>query len=97
MIIRVFRARVVPGKEKEFEEKLRSVSIPLTKSQAGVSSVYAGGSLSSQKGEYVFISTWENLDDLKKFVGENWDKPYLPSTVAPLVAEAWVSHYQNIA
>jgi hypothetical protein len=42
MVIRVFRARVQPGKQADFEALARRLSVPLVQKQQGLLGFYAG-------------------------------------------------------
>jgi hypothetical protein len=43
VIIRVFRARIHPGKEDEFERFVRDTGVPMVEAQAGCSQVTGVG------------------------------------------------------
>jgi hypothetical protein len=51
MVVRVFRARVHPGKEGEFERFVIETGIPMVKAQEGCAHVTAGKSRWSEQPE----------------------------------------------
>ena len=52
MIIRVFRARIHPGKEDEFERFVRETGVPMVQAQAGCSHVAWGRSRWSDQPQF---------------------------------------------
>lgn len=94
MIIRVFRARVRPGKEREFERLVKEQSIPMVRKQKGVLAEYAGRPVGSNSNEFTFVSVWKDLSDIKTFVGEDWEKSVIPPDELPLIEEAFIHHYE---
>lgn len=93
MIIRGFRAKVRPGKQAEFEKKVRDLSIPLVKSQRGMLAYYAGRPMESNPDEFLMVTTWASLADLRAFAGENWNRPIVLEEELPLVEQSFVHHY----
>lgn len=93
MIARVFRAKIVESLCQDFEEKFLSVSIPLTKGQPGLVSVQIGRPVSTP-AEYVMISVWESEQAVKDFVGDDWDKGYIPKGMEIYIEDCWVHHYE---
>jgi hypothetical protein len=53
VIIRVFRARIHPGKEDEFERFVRDTGVPMVEAQAGCSQVTWGRTRWSDQPEFV--------------------------------------------
>ncbi|HLW51598.1 MAG TPA: antibiotic biosynthesis monooxygenase family protein [Candidatus Angelobacter sp.] len=96
MIVRVFRALVHPGKQAEFEAKVRELSIPLVKAQRGLVAFYSGRPLESNPEEFAMVTLWESLAHLKAFAGEDWNHSVIPEEERPLLAESFVHHYQVI-
>ena len=94
MIIRVFRAKVRPGKQREFERLVKEQSIPLVKRQRGVLAEYAGRPVGSNSNEFTFVSVWKDLEDLKAFAGKDWEKSVIPPDELPLLEETFVHHFE---
>jgi heme-degrading monooxygenase HmoA len=97
MVIRVFRARVQPGKQAEFEALARRLSVPLVQKQKGLLGFYAGGPLGHSRGEFVMVTLWEDLEAVKAFVGPDWEQAVVPEEERPVLADSFVHHYQSYA
>ena len=55
MVVRVFRVRVHPGKEDEFERFVIETGIPMLKAQEGCTHMTAGKSRWSEQPEFVVV------------------------------------------
>ncbi|TQV87922.1 antibiotic biosynthesis monooxygenase family protein [Aliikangiella coralliicola] len=95
MITRVFRIQVHKEYVNEFEHDYKNISVPLVKSQRGLLSVETGKTLSEGIDEYIMISRWQDIDMLKAFVGESWQKALIPSGMEKYVQQCWVEHYET--
>lgn len=96
MIIRVFRAQVHPGMQQQFKKKVQQLSIPLVQRQKGLVAYYSGEPTETAPGEFVMVTIWRNLEDLKAFAGENWNRSVIPDEELPLLSETFVHHYRVI-
>jgi len=94
MIIRVFRAKVRPGKADEFERLVREQSVPMVKKQRGVIAVYAGRPVGSNSNEFTVTSVWKDLTDIKAFAGKDWEKSVIPPDELPLLEETYIHHFE---
>jgi len=94
MILRIFRARVQPGKQAEFEVKVGQHSIPLARKQRGLVHLYAGRPVATSPDEFAIITIWRSLNDLKAFAGENWNQSIIPDAERPLLDMTSVHHYE---
>lgn len=95
MIIRVFRARIRPGKVAEFKRMVQEQSIPWLTSTNGMLGYWAGEPRGDDEREFVMMTLWRDLESLKGFVGENWQTPVVTADEAPLVEEMVAHHYQK--
>jgi heme-degrading monooxygenase HmoA len=62
MIVRVFRARVHPGKEDEFERLVIETGVPMVKAAEGFTRVTAGKRRWNEQPEFVVVTHWRSLD-----------------------------------
>jgi heme-degrading monooxygenase HmoA len=75
LIVRVARYRVKEGREREFEKLLREEAIPMLRRQKGIMVAYIGRAIEPERRyQYVTVSVWRSLDDVKAFAGEAWDQ-----------------------
>jgi quinol monooxygenase YgiN len=87
MIIRYFRAKIHPGKEALWQEKVRDFSIPWLRAQEGLIDYYPGKPLAENGGEFSMVSIWKDIESLKTAVGEDFRKVVLLEDEAELVEE----------
>lgn len=95
MIIRVFRARLKPGKRAEYERLCRLGTFPVMRRQAGCLTVSIAEPKSLQSREFIVVSVWRSLDDLRAFVGETWREVIILPGEADLLEVARVEHYDE--
>lgn len=96
MIIRVFRAIVKPGQHNAFEEFLQKTALPLVQSQEAVLTTYVGTPTIYNPDEFVFISTWRDIEGLKHFSGEQWQEEVVAPEAALLLRESYIYHYESL-
>jgi len=94
VIMRVFRVVVHDGKRDEFEKFFRETALPLTKRQPGIVSITAGVPRPEAPNEFCMVMVWENLEAMKKFVGEEWQSAHIHPDEAELVRERSIHHYE---
>ena len=92
MILRVFRAVVKPGKKDAAEQVVRDVSIPLVRSQPGMLRLYTGPSTAGSD-EFLMATVWSDLEALRGFVGDDWQKAVIPKEAADLFSSTELQHY----
>lgn len=93
MIVRVFRARIRPGREAEFKRMVREQSIPWLEETEGLLGYYSGEPFPDSTREFVMVTIWRDLEALKAFAGETWSAPIVTEDEAPLVEEMFAHHY----
>lgn len=96
MIIRVFRAKTHPGKQAEFEAKVKELSIPLVRSQKGLLAFFSGRPMASTPDEFVMVTVWKDLESLKAFAGMDWNVSVIPEPERPLLQANLIHHYEMI-
>jgi quinol monooxygenase YgiN len=94
VIIRVYHARVHPGKEAEFERLVKADAVPLIRRQPGLVALHIGEELSGSC-EFVMVSVWRDLDALKGFTGDHWQEPVVLHKDADVLEKTWVEHYRD--
>ena len=94
MIVRVFRARVQPGRAEEFREFFRSKALPLVRGQDGLVSAEVGWPLEPDADEFLMITVWRDVDALRRFAGEDWQEARILPEEQPLLRETFVHHYE---
>jgi len=93
MIIRVVRPTIHPGKETEFESFLRETAVPLVSRQAGIVAQHVGKPCDPGPAEYVFVTVWEDVDSIRSFAGDRWQKAVITPDEQHLLHDAWIGHY----
>ncbi len=94
MIIRIFRAKVRPGKQAQFERMVEQLSIPLVQAQKGMLAFYPGQLVGPRDHEFVLITIWKDADSLRAFAGRNGLAAILPEEDLPILEEIEVNGYE---
>lgn len=97
MVIRVFRARVQPGRQADFEAMARRLSLPLVQKQKGLLGFHAGRPLGHAKDEFVIVTLWDSVESVKAFVGPDWEQAVVPEEERPVLVDTFVHHYEAYA
>jgi heme-degrading monooxygenase HmoA len=97
VIVRVFRARVHPGKEEEFERFVIGTGAPMVEAAEGCTEVTAGRSHWTQQPEFVVVTHWKSVDALQAFAGPDWQKAVIEPEEEHMLAQVFCDHYETIA
>lgn len=95
MIIRVFRGRVHPGMQKEYERELREVAVPNFYANPGLVDLHLGLPSVDAPEEFLVVTAWEDLDSLRSFAGENWRSALLHPGEAEMLRRSFVQHFED--
>ena len=97
MLIRVFRGTAKPGKEDEYAELVRTVSIPFIEQQPGLIACYTGRGIGLNADEIVMVSIWKDIEALKGMTGENWEAEVIPDQAeVERIETCSVAHYRAL-
>lgn len=97
MVIRVFRARVHPGKAEEFARFFQETALPVVRNQPGLVRVEMGWPMPPTPDEFLMITVWRDLDAVRAFAGDDWQAAKLLPEERPLLRETAVHHYEAAA
>jgi quinol monooxygenase YgiN len=92
-IIRVFRARARPGRERDLADKLATSSVEVVQGQPGFLGHLVAGPANERQREFIFASIWADADAVKSRFGEEWRVSLLPPGYAELIEECSIEHY----
>jgi quinol monooxygenase YgiN len=95
MIIRVFRARIHPGSDDEFERFVRTTGVPVVRAHAGCSQVAWGRNCWSEQPEFVVVTHWDSVDALEAFAGPRWRDAVVEPGEEHMLAEVSCDHYET--
>ncbi|HET7716300.1 MAG TPA: hypothetical protein VFK86_11800 [Bauldia sp.] len=73
---------------------LDRLSVPMVKSAKGMRGYYAGEPFDPDAAEFTVTTLWNDLDSIKAFAGENWNRAVIPPDEVPLIAESYIHHYR---
>ena len=99
MIARVWHGKTKVEDFEEYSEFLKNRAIPDYKSTEGFIRLTFLRKIKDDEGEFVLITFWENLEVIKNFAGENYEKAkYYPEDKHYLLEfEENVTHYEVFA
>jgi hypothetical protein len=66
MIIRLFRPKIPPAQEREFDAFLRDRAIPLVSQQAGLLAQHVGRSRDPSSTEYLYVTVCEDVESIRR-------------------------------
>jgi heme-degrading monooxygenase HmoA len=96
VIVRVFRPKIHPGKEAEFDAFLRDVAIPLVSRQSGLVAQHVGRPRDRSSTEFVYVTVWEDVESIRAFAGDHWQEAVITPDEEHLLQETWIGHYDVI-
>ncbi len=94
MILRIFRAIVHEGQEEAFRAFVLGTALPLTRAQEGLVSVTVGLPRPEAPREFCMVTAWQDLEALKAFAGEDWNRPVVLPEEAHLLEASHLHHYE---
>lgn len=95
MIIRVFRARLKPGKRAAYERLCREHYIPLIREQPGYMTARIGEARQGAPLDFALVSIWKDLASLQAFAGEHWQEAYIVPGEADMLETVAVEHFDE--
>jgi len=95
MIIRVFAARLKPGMRAAYERLCREKSAPVMRAQPGFLAYRIADARPDRPDDFIFVSVWQDLESLRAFVGEEWQRAIIIPGEADLLAEVSVRHFDE--
>ena len=93
-LVRLFKARAHPGKERELAEKLARTSPTVVKGKAGFLGYLTGGPSQANGRDFFFITIWRDFPALKEVFGDAWRESHLPPGYAELIEAHSIEHYE---
>lgn len=94
MIVRVFRGRVWPGAQQEYARMLREDAVPHFRAHPGLVDIMVAEPIQPAGDEFLVISVWRSLADLRDFVGERWFEAKMMAPEAELLRAKSLQHYR---
>jgi len=92
-VVRIFRARVKPGRQAELADLVRELSIPQLTRSDGLLAYYPGYPLGDSE-EFSMVSIWRDLGAVRAYAGNDWAKPVIYEGEEAVLAEVHVHHYE---
>jgi quinol monooxygenase YgiN len=92
-VLRIFRARVKPGRQADWEHLVREAAIPGLSAADGLLAYYPGAPLGDPE-EFSMVSVWRDLGAVRTYAGKDWATPVLYPGEEDILAEVNVHHYQ---
>ena len=95
MLIRLFHAKVRPGKQADFKKVLELLSLPTVQSRKGMIAFYPGQPMGMHGEEFVLVTIWKDLKGMETYTLEEWAKTIVPEEALPLLEEWHVHGYKS--
>ncbi len=95
MLLRIFRARLRPGREEQALRLMRDVGQQLARAP-GLQSIHLARRLDDDVQAVEVVSVWRDAAALAATMGPRWQQPYLPGNLAELVEHPTVDHMETI-
>ena len=96
MIIRLFHAKVRPGKQAEFKQALELISLPAFQSRNGMIAFYPGQPLGPSSNEFILVTVWKDAAALDQSrTKSDWARAVIPEEALPLIEEWNVHGYRS--
>ena len=93
MILRFFLATTHDGKSEEFRALFLGTILPLIRSQDGLVSASVGLPHEDSPNEFSMVMIWRDMDAVRAFAGDDWDRAVVLPEEAHLLKETHVHHY----
>ncbi|RUW27696.1 hypothetical protein EN858_00310 [Mesorhizobium sp. M4B.F.Ca.ET.215.01.1.1] len=95
MIIRIYRGTVFAGKQRLWQERVESLSIPWLRKQAGLIAFYPGKPPAESTGRtFCMVMVWDGLESVKAAIGPDWNNAIYHGDEAELIESAQVEHFE---
>ena len=88
MFIRLFHARVRPGRQAEFKKTVEMLSLPAIQEKSGMIACYPGQPVGSGSNDFVLVTVWRDVADAETRTKEDWARAIVPEEALPLL-EDW--------
>ncbi len=95
MVIRLFHAKVRPGRQAEFKKLLELLSLPNIQSRNGMIAFYPGQPVGPKGDEFVLVTVWKDQAAADKDGKDGWVKAIIPPEALALLEEWRVAGYQS--
>ncbi len=94
MLIRIFHARVRPGKQADFKKVLELLTLPAARASSGMVAFYPGQPLGPDSNDFVLVTVWKERKGLVGRSLEEWERAIIPTEALPLVEDWHIEGYK---
>jgi transposase/quinol monooxygenase YgiN len=95
VILRVFHARLKPGRRGAYERLCRTAMLPVMREAPGCLAARIGAVSERRPNDFVVVSVWKDVASVRDFVGEHWQEAIILPGEADLLAEVRVQHFDE--
>lgn len=95
MILRVLRARVIPGQEARLQQFIRDDAVGIALQAPGLVSLQPAVRETRAGVEFVIVSTWTGFEDLTA-AGRDLDAPLMIPGADSMLADSHAEHYELV-
>jgi quinol monooxygenase YgiN len=95
MVIRLFHAKVRPGKKDDFKKVLELLALPAVQARKGMIAFYPGQPMGAKSNEFVLVTVWKDQKKMDSLSLDEWARMIVPEEALPLLEEWRVDRYQS--
>lgn len=94
MILRVYRAIALDGRQPAFQKFLEETAIPTLRNQDGLEHLIIGWPHHDSPREFSLVQVWRDMESMKAFTGDRWQNVVMHPVEERLLEKAHVTHYE---
>jgi len=92
-VLRIFEVETKPGCAGELLRNFATTSAAVVDGKPGNTGYFFGQGVDTGENSVMFVSSWESLDAIKAYFGEDWQQSYLPAGYENLIERCSVRHF----
>lgn len=96
MILRVYKVTVPEALHAEFEIKFKAVAATLLADYEGLLAVEIARPSQWKPLEFMMISRWDTVANIRKMAGDNWNEAHIPDHMRKYTLAHSLDHYHLI-
>ena len=96
LIVRVYRARVRPGREADYVALLEGQVLPAAHTTDGLAAFHIARRLDGPTTEFLIITVWRDRAAVEAVAGRDWHQPIFFTGEETLIEGFSIEHFEAI-